>query len=382
MDNPFSPGSGSVPPFLAGRDREFSMFKNTLRSIAGGQKENIILTGLRGTGKTVLLNEFSRICLEEGFFPLKRMQFSSKYNDPSEFDTALKYDVSSAVSGMSVRKKVTQKLRSMGSLLKPKSVGIPGTIYYEPSYQPKSIPFENHLEDYLSNNWPIFEKNRYKGVMLLFDEFHFVTDVPRKKFFVLSDFIAAINELQKNGIRYHLVLAGLPGLPLNIKASRSYSERMFRTIELQNLSKDEAKLAISEPLKHSPYHFHRDLIDMVADDTGRYPYFIQFYCREIINNTSKKRIAPKDYKPIKSMIIRQLEADFFEPRIENLSTVEERLLASISEINTKNIQFKDILTKSKMKKSTLPRYLAMLEKKRFDLQLQAWSIPVRVAYAA
>ena len=142
MINPFNPGSGSKPPFLAGRDDELSLFRKLLTSITDGKNENIILTGLRGTGKTVLLDEFNKICHEKKFFPIKRSQFNSKYNDPKEFYEALKYDMSSAATMLSVKRTIKQKLGSMGSALKPKSVGVPGVFYYEPSYTRKTIPFE------------------------------------------------------------------------------------------------------------------------------------------------------------------------------------------------------------------------------------------------
>ncbi|MCY4490572.1 MAG: ATP-binding protein [Thaumarchaeota archaeon] len=120
MRNPFNPGSGSRPPFLAGRDGELSMFRKMLASIVDGKSENIILAGLRGTGKTVLLDEFYKICHEKKFFPIKRSQFSSKYNDSGQFYDALKYDMSSAASSLSVTTTIKQKLGSMGSALKPK----------------------------------------------------------------------------------------------------------------------------------------------------------------------------------------------------------------------------------------------------------------------
>lgn len=67
IDNPFNPGSGTTPPFLAGRDQELVMFEEILKSITNGKLTNVILTGLRGTGKTVLLNKFREICEREKF---------------------------------------------------------------------------------------------------------------------------------------------------------------------------------------------------------------------------------------------------------------------------------------------------------------------------
>ena len=363
MINPFNPGSGSKPPFLAGRDDELSLFRKLLTSITDGKNENIILTGLRGTGKTVLLDEFNKICHEKKFFPIKRSQFNSKYNDPKEFYEALKYDMSSAATMLSVKRTIKQKLGSMGSALKPKSVGVPGVFYYEPSYTRKTIPFENHLEDYLSNNWKLFEKNGYRGVMFLFDEFHQIEDDPGKRFYVLVDFIGAINELQKKGFPYHLTLAGLPKLSLNVKNARSYSERMFRTTVLENLTKNDAVLAISEPLKNSQYSFSEDLIDAVVRDTGRYPYFIQFYCKEIIDNMCKKKISLGDYQSLRPIIVKQLETSFFDPRIDTLTETEKKLLIAMAKIDTDDMLFKDIIATSGINKNSLSKYVGRLEKK-------------------
>lgn len=386
MDNPFNPGSGSTPPFLAGRDKELTLFERTLESIRKGKNENIVLTGLRGTGKTVLLNEFDKICLEKKFFPIKRLQFSPKHNNPAEFYLALKYDISTAVSNLSSAKKIGQKLYTMGNVLKPKSVGVPGTFYYEPAYESNTIPFENHIEDYLSNNWQVFKKNGFNGVIFLFDEFHLISDNIKEKFYVLTDFIGAINELQKKGFPYYLVLTGLPKISLNIKKARSYSERMFKTVVLNNLSRDEAILAVSQPLKNSPHSFERNLINMIADDTGQYPYFIQFYCKEIIDRIHRKIIRIKDYESIKSNIIQQLEVDFFDPRIDSLTNMEEKVLISMAKITNENIGFNEIVAKSKIKKASLSKYIDRLEKKgliyRHKHGLYRYSLPMLRSYIA
>ena len=362
-DNPFNPGSGAPPPFLAGRDQEIVTFESILESITNGKLTNVILTGLRGTGKTVLLNEFREICKRERFFPIMISQFSLKHNDPEEFNNALRYNMSKAAESLSAKKKVVKKLQSIGSLLKPSTVGIPGVVYYELAYKSGSIPFEDHIENYLSNNWQIFEKNKYKGVVFLFDEFHLVSDDMSKKRFVMADFIGAINELQKNRIPYHLVLTGLPKLLLNVKKSRSYSERMFTTIELTNLSRDDAASAISLPLSDSPRSFTRDLIDVIVGDTEQYPYFIQFYCRAIIENTHKKRISLRDYESIKPVIIRQLDIDFFSSRIENLTRKEKEVLISMAGICKEDLEFRDIKAASTIAKNSLSQYLNRLETK-------------------
>lgn len=183
------------------------------------------------------------------------------------------------------------------------------------------------------------------------------------KFYVLEDFIGAINELQKNEIPYYLVLAGLPQLSLNVKKARSYSERMFRTVMLDNLPTNDAALAISKPLKDSQHIFTKELIDAIVCDTGRYPYFIQFYRREIIDNVSKKRVELKDYQLLRPIIVKQLEISFFDPRIDNLTMTERKLLVSMAKINEADMTFKDITVSSNINRNSLSRYLERLEKK-------------------
>lgn len=361
FSNPFNPGSGTAPPFLAGRDYELDLFRRSAKAIAAGKSDNLLLTGLRGTGKTVLLDEFSKICMESGLLPIRRPHFSAKHRIPDRFYEALRYDMRSAVAGLSVTRKVTQRIGSIGTRIKPKSVGIQGAFYYEPSYESDPVPFENRLQEYLESNWQVFEKNGYHGVAFLFDEFHTVSDVPEKEHYVLTDLLAAIGELQNGGIHYHLVLSGLPKLSLNLRKARSNSERMFRTMVLKNLDREEARLAISKPLEEYNYRFEDGLIDLILDDTGRYPYFIQFYCREIINLVNRKSITVDDYRKAKPVILKQLDAGFFDARMDGVSGKEEELLHSMARMDSEDLKFGDVVRASGIKKSSLSRYLELLE---------------------
>ena len=136
--NPFNPGSGAVPPYLAGRRFELESFSKMLENIQDGQIENLLMYGLRGTGKTVLMNEFNKMCRTKKLLPIKRPQFNLKYCDPVEFTKSLKYDLRIAIETFSKIKKLKRKFLSSVNYLKPKSAGIPGMFYYEPSYKSTS----------------------------------------------------------------------------------------------------------------------------------------------------------------------------------------------------------------------------------------------------
>jgi hypothetical protein len=383
--NPFNPGPGVIPPFLSGRETEIKDFSTMLDSIENGGIENRIMYGLRGVGKTVLMNEFNKICLQKSFLPIKRPQFSEKYCDPDEFVKAFKYDLRTGIETFSTLKKITGKIKSAVTFLKPKSVGVPELFYYEPSYEhSQSVPLEDHLLKYLVENWKIIEQSQYKGVIFLFDEFHTIKDTKRKKWFTLTDFIGVINEAQKQGCRYFVVLTGLPPMIINIKKSRSYSERMFKTIEIDNLSETASKEAITKPLKKINKKFSKELITKLILDTGKYPYFIQFYCKEILNNISKKSINLKDYERIQHLIVNQLEYDFFDPRMELLSDDEKKVLFSMSKIKKSDIEFEEIKKISKIDMSPLSSYLKRLENKgliyNYKRGIYRFSLPMLKEY--
>ena len=384
-NNPFNPGSGVMPPHLAGREIQIESFEKMLDNIEDGQIENLLVSGLRGTGKTVLMEEFYKICSQKNFLPVKRPQFSDKYCDPVEFTKAIKHDLRSVIETFSTLKKTTGRIRSIVNYLKPKAVGIPDIFYYEPSYDSTSgTPLEDHLLKYLTANWEIIKNSPYNGVIFLFDEFHAVKDLKNKRWFTLTDFIGVLNEAQKNNCKYFAVLCGLPTMQVNIKKSRSYSERMFKSLDISNLSKKAAKEAIVEPLKTSNYSFSNDLIDQIVSDTGQYPYFIQFYCKEIINSINKKNIVKTDYDRIKISILQQLEYDFFDPRMELLSDDEKLVLFSMAKIEESDMPFTKIKSISKIDKRKLTNYLKRLEEKgliyKHERAIFRFSVPMLKDY--
>jgi hypothetical protein len=364
MKNPFNPGSGVPPPYLAGREEHLDRFNKILDSIEDGHIENVMVYGLRGTGKTVLLDEFNKICIERNFLPIKRFQFSDKYRDSIEFEKALKYDIRVSIETFSKLSLEKNKVKTAISYLKPKQVGIPDVFYYEPTYEvSKDIPFEDHLEEYLSKNWPIFENAGKKGVVFLYDEFHNVFDDKQNKQHVLSDFLGAINEIQKSGAKYFLVLCGLPNLPLNVKEGRSYSERMFKSVQVANLDDAAAHDAIEKPLVHSGYNFEKKLVDDLCNETSGYPYFIQFYGKEIISNSRGNEVTLSEFEKLRPLVIKQLDETFFDPRYELASNDEQKVLCSMAKSSSDNVPFRFIKKNSKKTNAQVGRSLARLELK-------------------
>lgn len=361
--NPFRPGSGLQPPYLAGRDVDLERFSQMLQQMLEGQVRNLMVQGLRGVGKTVLLKEFVKICTDNKFLPVTRLQFSSKHSDPAEFTRALQHDLDSAMGSLSGVEKTKQKLQDAARQMRPQKIDVMG-VGWEFKHDPASrIPLENQITDYLEKWWKVVQEGGYGGIVLLFDEFHTVSDVKSNSWYILTDFIGAVNEIQSNGCRYSLVLCGLPTLMPNVKAARSYAERMFGVMNVYNLDKDNARAAISKPLVDTAWRFSDDLVSAIVQDTDRYPYFIQFFCREIISRVGKEHVTLGDYETIKDQLIGDLGRDFFDQRIEPLSAAQRRVLYSAASLPDTDLEFSSIQKPLDMDKGSLFNHLRRLEEK-------------------
>ena len=363
-DNPFTPGSGLDPPYLAGREGELRMFEDMLRRVERGRVRNIMLYGLRGVGKTVLLSRFASVCRDNGFLALTRYQYSLKDSNPDMFTDNIKHVLRSAVESHSKIESVKGKLRLAKEYIKPSAVGVPGIVYYEPSYShDRKVPLVDHLIDYLVKNWKIIDELGHKGAIFLFDEFHMISDVKKNQWYALADFLGAVNEVQKQGYKYSLVLSGLPMMLKNVKTARSYTERMFTLMELSNLSKDDGRRAIVRPLADVDRSFSPRLVDAIIEDAGGYPYFIQFIACEVLQRFERKKIGLSEYKSVRSDLISNLRSDFFDQRMVDLTSREKKTLYLMSRVPEADMEFSSILNATGYNKGVLSSHLKRLEDK-------------------
>ena len=364
VSNPFNPGGGVMPPYLAGRKEEVGAFMHMVERIHNGQAENILVHGLRGVGKTVLMKTFSRMCIDNDLLPITKAQFSKKHSDPTEFAQTLKHGVKTSIETFSRLERMRRKFMASVKFIRPKSVGIPDLMYYEPSYDPgESVPYEEHLKNYLVKNWEIIEKSEYDGAVLLFDEFHTVRDMSKRSWYVLSDFIGVLADVQDQGCGYFAVLSGLPTLKSCVHDARSYSERTFRLLGVGNLCLEDAQKALAEPLRESKYSFSSELIEQVARDTDGYPYFLQFFGSEIISNARRSRITLDDYLRIKGAIMARLDADFYDQRFDALSCSQKRVLVAVSKVDGDVASLSALESIAGISKASLVRHLVRLEEK-------------------
>ncbi len=378
MDNPFTPGNGVEPSYLAGRAEYLTDFIKSLKAVESGLPRNMVVYGLRGTGKTVLLRHYKIIAESNGWLCIDR-EFIERYCDESEFAGVFGRDLATLASEASIKRKIAQAGKRLFDFLKPEELSAYG-IKYKPYYSSQNEALEDYLADLLKSNWPVFEKAGKKGVVLLYDEFHAVRDKKEHKQYVLSSVLSAFSKLQREGYNYYLCLSGLPPLKTNLKEAKTYTERMFSFQEVENLLPEEAKKALLEPLKKSEYKFQDELANTIVKETKGYPYFIQFYGYFLVDTLNKNTITLKDFQLNRAKLLELLDKSFFEDRFKLASQTEKKVLIAMAKCPGKEIPAAEITQKAKMTYPEIQNYLIRLGDKGLIYRAQrgqyAFSIPL------
>ena len=361
--NPFRPGNGIVPPFVAGREQVLESFSSLLDENSRGLPRNLILYGLRGTGKTVMLQLFRTVCEEKGWLFAER-EFNERFRDEEFFAEAFLKDVTNLASQVSLRKRLKEMGKKVGDTIKPEEVEVLG-VKYKPFYKSEHVLLEDHLKDSLVDNWKVIDESssKNKGLVFLYDEFHSVRDCAPN--FPLASLLGAMAYAQRKGCKYILVIAGLPNIRGYLKEAKTYVERMFAFSELGNLPKVDARRAIEEPLSASGIKFDDDVLEAIANETRGYPYFLQFYCYYLVEKLDKFSITLSDYRAVHEEILSQLDRSFFEDRFDQASDAEQQILLSMAKAGEEDVKTSEICKRVKQDYQTAIVTLNRLLDKNF-----------------
>ncbi len=378
MYNPFRPGNGIEPPYVAGRMEYLQEFSRALDLFEEGLPRNFIIFGPRGTGKTVLVNLFGPIARQKGWHTISR-EFNSRFCDEERFADAVITDLVNEACNVSFISQIKKRGELLLDTLKPEEISAHG-IRYKPFYKKKRVLLEDHLKRILIENWNVFKKAGVKGVVLLYDEFHTVHDGKNRGDYPLASFLGAVAQAQREGCRYVLVLSGLPNLPLNLKEAKTYTERMFVFRELGNLPEGEARRAIQLPLKGSGHKFEKKLVDEIIKKTGGYPYFLQFYGYFVIETLKKELISLSDLARMRTRLLRELDISFFEDRFKKATCAEQEILLAMAAVESNSIAPTEIIKATGIGKSTFFMHLQNLANKnliyRASRGAYSFSIPL------
>lgn len=359
FENPYKPGAGHMPPYLAGRQREYQEFDQLLEQ--DEILKNVILTGLRGVGKTVLLETFKPRAVAKDWYWATA--------DLSE---------SASITELALAQRLLADLSLITTSIKVKHVGSAGTGFTA-SPSTKEIPlthgillgvFEgtpglvsDKIKATLEFAWQALRAQGKDKVIFAYDEAQNLSDHASKDQFPLSVLLDVFQSIQKKGIPFMLVLTGLPTLFPKVVDARTYAERMFRVMTLTKLSSDESREAILSPIEKTecPISFIGNSVDVIIFESGGYPYFIQFICREVFDVfiQQDKRGELGETVPIEA-IQQKLDADFFAGRWARVTDRQKELLLVVAHLKEPDEEFtiQELVEKSKelLEKSFSPSH--------------------------
>ena len=338
FSNPFRPGAGHAPPYLAGRLAERKELLRLLKQQT--ILENMILTGLRGVGKTVLLDSFKPLAVESNWIWVGTDLSESTSVDEDKMAIRLFTDLSPITSRVVVDTRLVHSAGFTGH-----TETVPHTLNYQTLIETYNrIPglALDKLKGVLELTWHALSKaGRFSGIVFAYDEAQNLADQPAKEQYPLSLLLDCFQSLQRRGIPLMLILTGLPTLFPKLVDARTYSERMFRVVFLQSLNRHESEQAIRKPIDDAacPVHLSDDSVKKIIDMSGGYPYFIQFICREVYDALIQ-RIDNEDQLSVPVVEIEQkLDSDFFAGRWARATDRQRELLFVISRLESCDDEF-------------------------------------------
>ena len=343
--NPFRPGAGHMPPHLAGRQTETDEFLRLLdQDII---LENLVLTGLRGVGKTVLHDTFKPLAIQRGWrwvgTDLSESSSITEERLAVRFMTDLAVVTSSTV--VESRETLSMGLRPERELLR-RSLDF-DTMVEVFDRTPGLV--SDKLKALLELVWQCIRCERHAGLIFAYDEAQNLADHAVKDEYPLSLMLDVFQSIQKKGIPFMLALVGLPTLFPKLVEARTFAERMFRVVFLDRLSEEESRDAILVPIERGQCQLRltADSIRTIIQASAGYPYFIQFICKEIFdvllqNDGALERI------PLEG-IVDKLDTDFFAGRWDRATDRQRELLIVIAHLPTRESEFtvQEVVEKSK-----------------------------------
>lgn len=326
--NPYNPGAGTPPPALVGRDALIESFRITVqRALQGRPGQSVMPIGLRGVGKTVLLNRFiedaTKLGAQAVFIEAPEDGNLRKLLAKEARRVLLHLDRMGALSqkvkrALRIFKSFTIKLEPDGGL----SAGL--------SVDPELGAADSGIlaEDVTDLLVALGEAAQDRGTapVIAIDEVQYLSEEE------LGALITAVHRTTQLQLPLVLVGAGLPQLPVLAGSAKSYAERLFTFPEIGPLEPDEARLAITRPALAMGVTIEPAAVAAILQQTHGYPYFLQEWSYEAWNTASHDKITSKDIEHAAPRVVEKLDKNFFRVRFDRLTPTEQRYLRAMAQL--------------------------------------------------
>ena len=333
--NPYAPGAGQRPPELAGRDEQLDAFDVVLERVARGRPErSIVLTGLRGVGKTVLLNALRSAAVRAGWGTgklearpeqsLRRPLASAAHQAVRELGPA----GGSGDHALGVVKAFAQREPAGGTgrgAARLRDRWNPGIDVPAVTGRADSGDIEIDLVELLSDLGGT-AADTGRGIAVFIDE---MQDLGADD---VSALCAACHEISQSRLPVIVVGAGLPHLPAVLSASKSYSERLFRYSRIDRLDRAAADAALELPAKDEDSGFTPGALEAMYAATGGYPYFIQAYGKAVWDLAPTSPMTADDVAVAAPEAESELAVGFFGSRFERATPGEREYLRAMADV--------------------------------------------------
>ena len=360
IKNPFSPGAGAPPPELAGREEVLEQTRILLGRVKQKRPEkSILLTGLRGVGKTVLLNEMERLAQADGYRTILIEVHENKSLGVllAPHLRRLLYELDRlAGAGDKVRRGLAV-LKSFIGAIKVKVDDVEFGLDVDPE---KGAADSGDLEiDLPSLFTAVAEAAAERGscVAILIDEIQYL----KKK--ELSALIMAMHRMQQRQLPLVLLGAGLPILPGLAGESKSYAERLFSFPDIGALSETDTAKALQDPVMEYQVAFEQEALQEIFRLTQGYPYFLQEWGYQAWNRAETSPIALTVVQNASETVIHRLDENFFRVRFDRLTLGEKRFLRTMAHLGPGPQRTSDIAELMSIRISSLGPTRANLIKK-------------------
>jgi hypothetical protein len=325
--NPFVPGAGTQPPELAGRDSIINDAEVALaRSRAGRAAKSQMLLGLRGVGKTVLLNRIAELAEREEFETVvleapENRSLASMLVPPLR--SAL-FHLSGVEKARTLARRALGVLQSFARMFKV-SVGDVEFGVELAKGSADSGDIEHDLPEVLQAV-ALAGREAGRGLALFLDEIQYLTSED------FAALIVATHKMGQKGLPFLLFGAGLPMVAALAGDAKSYAERLFDYPEVGALDVDAARNAIREPVRRAGVEISAEALQRIVERTRGYPYFLQEWAYSSWNTAPKSPIQEEDVDRGAAHAQKRLDAGFFRVRLDRLTNREKEYLRAMAEL--------------------------------------------------
>ena len=341
--NPYRPGAGVRPQYLAGRDEDIENVTNMFTALTLNiPTQSVIFSGLRGVGKTVLINRLQEIAEEKNIF-CKHIEVAERNDFISQIATCSQ----AFLRQISVKEKFKNLIKKPLDAIKSLVVSFdPNDNTFSLSLEEKDLYKTNNLTQSLTDVFTSLGEAAAKAeIPICF----FIDEIQYIKSENLGALIAAIHRTNQLGYPIMIIAAGLPKIYSMLSSEKSYSERLFIYKEIDSLEREQAIKAIEMPIKQFNVKYCDKAINKIIEVTEGYPFFIQQLCQIVFQNVDSKVISDIDVENNLEEFFEKLDTGFFKLRYERCSAAEKKFIfamvkcgepctiANIAEIMKKSI---------------------------------------------